>query len=121
MVTVSDVEAIAGGSDILLVNWTVPSQCPGAQYEISYRLIRREACPEEELQDNDVKTMWTNNTNIEITGLEAFATYAITISKTEDTGLFTSVSGTTLSSGRFGVLIEIWLFCSCLFFKSLLT
>ena len=107
MVTVSDVEVIGGGSDILVVNWTVPSQCLGGQYEVNYRLIRREACPEEELQDSEVKTVWTNNTNIQITDLEALATYAITISKTGDTGSSISISGTTLSSGRLEGLIEI--------------
>ena len=98
-VIVSSGEAIPLDSNTLLVNWTVPTQCQGGKYEISYRLIRREACPEKDLQNSQSKTISSDHSSGEITGLEAFASYEITVSKSGDKGSPMKINGSTLSSG----------------------
>ena len=102
---VFDAHAYPDGNNKLVVNWTVPTQCKGGQFEISYSLILRKACPEEQFASNTTQRLRTTYTIIEISVLEAFSTYAITISTIEYRGSAVTISGSTLSSGTYILLI----------------
>ena len=99
-ISVSEAWAVPEGhnhDNALLVRWTLDlMDCQGGQFEITYRLIRRNACAEEPILHSEAHTVTSDDTSKEIHGLEGYSTYNITISVLgDDTSTITIVGSTS--------------------------
>ena len=105
LIIVFDGQAVPQGSNSLLVSWTLNSECQGPHFEITYGLIRHEACPDDNADDSYTQLVMTNATSKELSGLEGFATYNISISVAGHYSSKLILSGTTSPGRKFTIWI----------------